>query len=139
LIYDADESFAVGGGKLLRPGKDATIVACGVMVAPALTAAEQLAQEGVDVRVIDAFSVKPLDRELILAAARQTGGIVTAEEHNNLGGLGSAVAELVAAEAPCRVLRLGTGDRFGQSGKPEALLREYGLTATDLARAVKEL
>ena len=109
------------------------------MVAPALEAAEQLAQEGILVRVIDAFSIKPLDQELVLAASRETRGIVVVEEHNTLGGLGGAVAELVTASAPCRVLRLGTNDRFGQSGKPPELLAEYGLTKEDIVQAVKSL
>lgn len=139
LIYDPDEKFAVGKGKLLREGNHAAIIACGVMVAPALEAAEQLAQEGILVRVIDAFSIKPLDQELVLAASRETRGIVVVEEHNTLGGLGGAVAELVTASAPCRVLRLGTNDRFGQSGKPSELLAEYGLTKEDIVQAVKSL
>lgn len=139
LIYDETDRFQLGKGKLVRPGTAATIVACGVMVSPALVAAQELAKEGIEVRVIDAFSIKPLDRELILAAARETGGIVTVEEHNSLGGLGGAVAELVSGEAPTRILRLGTGDRFGQSGKPAALMAEYGLTAGDISEAVKKL
>jgi transketolase len=139
LIYDETDRFALGKGKLLREGKAATVITSGVMVAPALVAAEKLAKEGIDLRVIDAFSIKPLDRELILSAARQTRGLVTVEEHNTLGGLGGAVAELVSSEAPTRVLRLGTGDRFGQSGKPAALLKEYGLTVEDIVGAVKKL
>lgn len=138
-LYDEEDHFALGKGKEVRPGKSATIVATGVMVVPALEAAAELAKEGIDVRVIDAFSIKPLDTELITAAAKETGGIVTVEEHNTIGGLGGAVTELVCEAAPTKVVRLGTKDRFGQSGTASELLVEYGLTREDIANAVKEL
>ncbi len=139
LIYDEEDNFAVGRGKLIGDGSAATIITCGVMVATCLEARAELAKEGIEVRVIDAFSIKPLDRDLVVAAAKQTGGIVTVEEHNTLGGLGGAVAEVASEAAPTRILRLGTRDRFGQSGKPKALLEEYGLTVEAICGAVKEL
>ncbi len=129
--------FRAGGSRVLATGTDATIVACGVMVAEALRAAYQAADEGLSLGVIDAYSLKPLDREAILAAARGSGAIVTAEEHSVIGGLGAAVAEVVGAEWPVPVVRIGLQDRFGESGEPDELMRQCGLTCRDILAAAR--
>ena len=129
--------FELGKGIQLRDGKDVTIVATGYMVHLALEAAEALASEGIDARVIDIHTIKPLDREIIIKAAEETGAIVTAEEHNIIGGLGSAVAEVVCEECPVPMLRVGVEDKFGKSGKVPPLLEEYGLTAANIAAKAK--
>ncbi len=138
VLNDAENyKFELGKGVLLRDGKDATIVATGYMVHLALEAAEALAKEGIDARVINIHTIKPLDTAIILKAARETGAIVTAEEHTVLGGLGSAVAETVCEGCPVPVLRVGVEDRFGKSGKVPPLLLEYGLTSDNIADKVR--
>ncbi len=138
VINDAATyEFEIGKGKLLREGSDVTFVATGIMVDMALTAAARLAQEGVSARVINIHTIKPLDREIVLAAARETGAIVTAEEHNVIGGLGSAVAEAVAESYPVPVLRVGVEDQYGRSGTVPALLEMYGLTPDNLVAKAK--
>ena len=142
VIYaDQPESFEIGRGNVLEDGSDATIVACGLMVGRALEAARKLLREGVSCRVIDLFSVKPIDRDLIAKCARETGAIATAEEHNILGGLGGAVSEVTAETYPVPVKRVGVHDTFGESARDEeidTLLEQYGLTATEIAKAVLE-
>lgn len=138
LVYGDGNSFAIGSSNILRDGSDAAIVACGLMVAEALDAADTLAGEGISCRVIDMYSIKPIDADVIVRAARDTGAIVTAEEHNVLGGLGSAVAEVVCEHAPCVMRRVGVRDTFGESGEHEELLAKYGLKARDIANAVRE-
>ncbi len=130
--------FTLGKGATLRNGNDVSIVAGGMMVQMALAAAERLSEEGIAVRVIDLHTIKPLDGEILTAAARETGAIVTTEEHSVLGGLGSAVAEYVAEHCPVPVLRHGVMDVFGRSGKPEAVLAHYGLTVDALVQKTKE-
>lgn len=137
-IFPEDHVFQVGKGNLLRPGTDVTIVATGLMTAVALAAAEQLAAEGVSARVVHIGTIKPLDEEILVTAARETGAIVTAEEHSIIGGLGGAVAELLSEKCPVPVRRLGINDRFGTSGKAEELLKYFGLTAENLASVVRE-
>lgn len=132
-----DYKFEIGKGITLRDGKDATIIATGIMVEAALEAYNILAEEGIRVRVINIHTIKPIDEELITKAARETKLIVTAEEHSVIGGLGSAVAEVVTTNSPATVLRVGIKDTFGESGKPAELLKAYGLTATDIVKAVK--
>lgn len=139
ILHDEHFSFAIGKGEVLRAGNNVTIVACGIMVAPALEAAEQLAGEGVSARVVNMATIKPIDAEILLAAARETGALVTAEEHSVIGGLGSAVAEVLVRQAPVPVEMIGIQDRFGQSGKPAQLLKEYGLTAGDIVAAAKKV
>jgi len=129
--------FELGKGVTLRQGKDATVIAVGLMVQKALTAAELLAAEGLDVRVIDMHTVKPLDTELVLAAARETGCIVTTEEHNIVGGLGEAVCACVSENCPVPVLRHGVEDVFGRSGKADLVLEHYGLTPAGIADKVR--
>ena len=132
-IVTEGPKFELGKGMQLRDGKDVTIVATGYMVHLALEAAEELAGEGIDARVINIHTIKPLDAEIILKAAEETGAIVTAEEHNIIGGLGSAVAEVVCEGCPVPVVRVGVEDKFGKSGKVPPLLEEYGLTSANIA------
>ncbi len=129
--------FELGKGILMCDGKDVTVVATGYMVHLALEASQVLASEGIDVRVINIHTIKPIDTEIIIKAARETGAIVTAEEHTILGGLGSAVAETVCESCPVPVLRVGVEDKFGKSGKVPPLLEEYGLTAENIAKKVR--
>ena len=125
--------FQLGKGVTLRDGKDVTIVAVGMMVQMALKAADILAAEGISARVLDFHTIKPLDQELLLAAAKETGAIVTTEEHNIIGGLGSAVAEFLAENCPVPMVRHGVNDQFGRSGKADQVLAAYGLTPEVLA------
>ena len=134
-----DYKFELGKGITLRDGKDITVVATGLMVAEALDAAKALADEGIDVRVINIHTVKPLDEELILKAARETGKIVTAEEHNIIGGLGEAVCSCLAEKCPTPVRRIGVNDEFGHSGPAAALLKQFGLSAEHIAEVVREM
>ena len=130
--------FEIGKANQLKDGKDVTIIATGLMVPDALHAAEQLAAEGISARVLDMHTVKPIDAEAIVKAAKETGCIVTAEEHNVLGGLGGAVSEVVTSECPVPVVRIGVKDSFGRSGNALELLKLYHLTAEDIAAAAKE-
>lgn len=134
-----DYKFQIGKGVQLKEGTDATIIATGIMVSEALEASKQLEEKGLKVRVINIHTIKPIDEEIIIKAAKETGKIVTAEEHNIIGGLGSAVTEVVTENHPVPVKRIGTKDTFGESGKPDELLKKYGLTAEDIANAVLEL
>ncbi len=127
--------FEIGHANLLRDGKDVTIIACGIMVREALLAAKELAGNGVEARVLDMHTIKPLDEDAILAAASETGAIVTAEEHQVIGGLGSAVAETLGAQYPVPMEFVGVKDTFGESGTASALLDKYGLLARDIVAA----
>lgn len=137
VIHEEDVGFAIGKADVLREGIDVTLCACGVMVAKALEAADLLADQGISSTVINVSSLKPLDEETILEWARVTGAVVTAEEHNIMGGLGSAVAEVLAEHLPTPMQRIGVRDVFGQSGSPDELLEAYGLTAEAIAQAAK--
>ncbi len=138
LIYEKGCPFTIGVANLLRSGGDVTLMANGLMVSRALQAAETLAQEGIEARVLDMHTVKPIDRKAVIAAARETGAIVTAEEHLAAGGMGSQVARVVAENHPVPVEIVAIEDTYTQSGKPEELLEEYGLTAEHIAAAAKE-
>ncbi|QIB69139.1 transketolase family protein [Aminipila butyrica] len=138
-IYNEKSEIQIGKGNCVRKGKDYTIIATGIMVNEALVAAEQLAKEGLDVRVIDLHTIKPIDEEIILQAARETKGIVTAEEHSVIGGLGAAVAEVVCRHAPVKMAFVGQQDTFGESGKPDELKEKYGMTAAHIVTAVRSL
>lgn len=129
--------FEIGKGAVLKDGSDVTIAATGMMVQNALAAADMLEKDGISARVLDIHTIKPLDRELIIKAAKETGTIVTSEEHNVIGGLGSAVAECVAESFPVPVLRHGVMDVFGRSGKASEVLEAYGLTAEKIAETAK--
>ena len=138
VIYDASSyRFELGRGLVMTGGEDVTIIATGIMVGMALEAAELLKNDGIRARVVNMHTIKPLDKELVLRAAAETGAIVTAEEHNIIGGLGSAVAETVAEGCPVPVLRVGVEDRFGRSGKVPPLLEMYGLTVGNIVSKVK--
>lgn len=139
VITPADSSFTIGKALRLRNGNDVTLVATGVMVARALKAAEELANDGIEARVINLSTIKPLDKEELLSAARETGAIVTAEDHNVLGGMGSAVAELLAENHPIPMAFVGVRDRFGKSGEAEELARLFGLTDKDISKAARNV
>ena len=139
VFYDENAEFEIGRGKTVREGSDVTVIATGIMVNEAVMAAEELKKQNIDVRVIDIHTIKPIDRGIIIKAAKETGAIVTAEEHSVIGGLGSAVAEVTAAEAPVKMRFVGQHDVFGESGKPEELKQKYGMTAADIIKAVREL
>ena len=139
VFYDESADFEIGRGKTVREGSDVTVIATGIMVNEAVMAADELKIQNIDVRVIDIHTIKPIDRDIIIKAAKETGAIVTAEEHSVIGGLGSAVAEVTAAEAPVKMRFVGQHDVFGESGKPEELKQKYGMTAADIVKAVREL
>jgi transketolase len=138
-IFPEDHQFEIGKGCELRAGTDMTFVTTGLMTAAALAAADILEKEGIAARVLHIATIKPLDQELILKAARETGALVTAEEHSIVGGLGGGVAELLAEQHPVPVKRIGVHDRFGTSGKAEELLKYFGLTPEDLVEAAREI
>ena len=133
-----DYKFEIGKGITLVDGSDVTLIACGLMVQRALKAQELLAAEGISARVIDMHTIKPLDRELVIKAAKETGAIVTAEEHNVIGGLGAAVAEVLVTDTLCPVEFVGVQDVFGHSASPDELLEHYGLTAENIAAKAKK-
>ena len=132
-----DYKFEIGKGIVLKEGKDVTIIANGLEVAEALEAAEMLKADGIDAKVINIHTIKPLDEELVLAAAKETGKIVTVEEHSIIGGLGGAVSELLSEKLPTPVLRLGIKDVFGESGPAKELIAKYELDAKGIYNAVK--
>jgi transketolase len=139
VLYGSDYDFKIGKASVLKEGRDAAVLATGMMVAEALKAAEELAAEGTSIRVVNISTIKPLDVDAVVAAARETGALVTAEEHNIIGGLGSAVAEALAEHSPAPLERVGVQDTFGESGKPQELLEKYGLTSTDIVKAVRKV
>ena len=139
VFYGEDDTVTLGRGNTVRDGKDVTVIATGIMVSEAAAAAEKLAAEGIDVRVIDIHTIKPIDQDIIIKAAEETGAIVTAEEHSVIGGLGSAVAEVVVKNAPVRMAMVGQNDTYGESGKPDELKAKYGMTADDIIAAVKSV
>ncbi|HHX92184.1 MAG TPA: transketolase family protein [Clostridiales bacterium] len=139
VLYEEEADIEIGKSRVLREGSGCAIIATGIMVSKALLAAEQLALEGIEARVIDMHTLKPLDEEAVIRAARETGGIVTAEEHTLEGGLGAAVARICCAHHPVRVATVGIRDTFGESGKPDELLEKYGLTAGAIAQAARNL
>lgn len=139
VIYDDKQEFTIGKGIELRSGGDITLAACGIMVAKCLEAADKLEAEGIQVSVLDIHTIKPIDRELIVRKARETGAFLTVEEHSVIGGLGSAVCEVVSEECPVPVLRLGLDDVFGQSGSPDELLEYYGLTVEKILEKTRFL
>ncbi|MDD6042879.1 MAG: transketolase family protein [Eubacteriaceae bacterium] len=139
IFYSEDAELVLGKANTLREGKDVTVIATGIMVSEAMAAAEELAEQGIDVRVIDMHTIKPLDEDAIVKASEETGKIVTAEEHSVIGGLGSAVAEVLCKKAPAKMAMVGQKDTFGESGKPDQLKEKYGMTAADIVEAVKGL
>ena len=138
LMYEAGSEFEIGKGVVVREGKDATIIACGIMVGKALKAANALAEKGIDCAVIDMFTIKPLDEALVAEYAKKTGCIITAENHNKFGGLYSAVAECVAKTAPVPVGYVAVEDEFGEVGPQDYLEQRFALTAEHIAAVVEE-
>ena len=131
--------FKIGEAQVFRKGKDVTVIACGPIVYEALIAAEELSEEGIDVRVINNPSIKPIDEEKIIEAAEQTGAIVTGEDHQVIGGLGSAVAEVLGKYSPVPIEMIGVQDRFGESGQQDELMEKFGLTSKDIKKAIKKV
>ena len=138
VIYDEDAEFTIGKANLLREGKDVALIAVGDTVRLAIDAAKVLYEQGIEARVLDMHTIKPLDGEALLAAAKETGCIVTTEEHSIMGGLGSAVAGFIGEHCPVPVVRHGVNDEFGRSGKAEQVLEAYGLTPAGIATKVKK-
>jgi transketolase len=139
LLFEENYKFEIGKANVVREGSDVVIFANGVMVAAALEAAQELEAEGIKAAVVNVASVKPIDVETVIAYAKQTGAVVTAEEHNIIGGLGSAVAEVLGENAPTPMVRVGIKDTFGESGRPLELLEKYGLTKKEVIEAVKDV
>ena len=132
-----DYKFEIGKGVVLREGKDLTIIATGLEVAESLAAAEMLVADGIEAKVINIHTIKPLDEELVVAAAKETGKVVTVEEHSVIGGLGGAVCEVLAEKAPTKVLKIGMNDMYGESGSAKALLEKYELDANGIYKKIK--
>ena len=142
LIHSESQEFEIGKGIVLRDGSDCTIAACGITVQMALDAADSLKQEGISCRVLDMFSIKPIDSSLIEKAARETGGIVTCEEHNVLAGFGSAVSEVITETYPVPMRRIGVQDKFGESARDNEvplLLQKHSITSINIANSVKDI
>lgn len=139
IFDEKNYKFEIGKGNKIKDGKDITIIATGIMVSKALEASEILKTEGIDARVINIHTIKPIDKDIIIEAAKETKGIVTAEEHSIIGGLGSAVSEVVSEEYPTIVKKVGVNDTFGESGNGNKLLEKYGLTVENIIIKVKEI
>lgn len=138
VITSEESPFEIGKANILRRGKDAAIIACGPLLYNALVAAEELAEEGIECAVINNHTIKPMDEKTIIEAAKSSGAIVTVEEHQIMGGLGSAVAEVLAKNFPAPIEFVGVDDRFGESGKPEELIEKFGMGAENIKKAVKK-
>jgi len=141
IVHQDSQEFEIGKGIVLREGSDCTIAACGLTVKMALDAADSLKQEGISCKVIDMFSIKPIDSELLEKSARETGCIVTCEEHNIMGGFGSAVSEVISESYPVPIKRIGVNDKFGESARDAEiplLLEKHGITSINIAKAVKD-
>lgn len=138
-VYNDEKNykFEVGKGITLKDGKDITIMATGLMVAEAMEAGKALHEQGIDARIVNIHTIKPIDRDIIIKAAGETGKIVTVEEHSVIGGLGSAVGDVVLEECPVPVIKIGVKDEFGHSGSAKELLKEYGLSADNIVKTVK--
>lgn len=139
LYNEKNYNFEIGKGIEMTPGNDITIIATGLMVSEALESADILLNQGISAKVINMHTIKPIDKDIIIKSAKETGAIVTVEEHNIIGGLGSAVAEVVVHHYPVPIRMIGVKDIFGRSGKPKDLLETYGLTAKDIVNTVKEI
>ena len=138
VVHEEGAPFQIGKGEVLRDGKDVAIIANGLLVAEALTAAEELAEAGIEAMVINMGTIKPLDEELVLEAAKKCGKVITAEEHSVIGGLGEAVCGLLSEKLPTPVKRIGVNDEFGHSGPAAALLKQFGLSAENIVATAKE-
>jgi transketolase len=139
VITTEETPFKIGKAEIFRDGSDVSIIACGPMTYEALLASKKLEQEGIDAKIINNHTIKPIDKAMINDSARETGAIVTAEEHQIHGGMGSAVAEVLSQDYPIPIKMIGVRDRFGESGKPDELQRHFNLTEDDIVRAVHEV
>ncbi|OGC24230.1 transketolase [candidate division WOR-1 bacterium RIFOXYB2_FULL_37_13] len=140
IVYEnTDYKFKIGKGIVMREGKDVSLFACGIMVAMALEAAENLGKENISAEVINLHTIKPIDQKLVIKSASKTGAVVTCEEHSIIGGLGSAVSEILAENYPAPIKRIGVKDTFGESGNPKDLLVKYGLTSQEIVKAAKSV
>ena len=137
-VFEEDYPFEIGKANVLREGKDAVVFACGLMVNEALEAAKLLAAEGIEITVVNMHTIKPLDSDCVLKYAKECGNVITVEEHSVIGGLGDAVADVLMGSVCCKFKKIGIYDQFGQSGKAADVLREYGLTADQIAAKIKE-
>ena len=137
-VFEEDYPFEIGKANVLREGKDAAVFACGLMVNEALEAAKLLSAEGIEISVINVHTIKPIDAECVTKYAEKCGNVITVEEHSVIGGLGDAVADVLMGKVCCKFRKIGVNDRFGQSGKAADVLREYGLTADQIAVKIKE-
>lgn len=138
IIYDENQKFEIGKGIQMGDGTDATVIAMGVTVSEALKAKEELEKQGINIRVIDMHTIKPIDKDLIIKSAKETKKIITIEDHSIIGGLGTAVCEVLSEDYPTKVIRMGVKDTFGKSGKAEKLLEYFKLTSKDIIEKVKE-
>ncbi len=139
VVYPEDAEFEIGKAVTVREGSDCTLLSTGCMLETVMKAADELAAEGISARILDMHSIKPIDEDAIVKAALETGGLVTVEDHSVIGGLGSAVAEVLCEKAPAKLRRVGIKDCFGESGKPAQLYEKYGLAVKDVVAAVKSL
>lgn len=139
VIYDETQKFEIGKAVQIGEGTDATIFATGVTVAESLKAKEELAKEGINVRVVDVHTIKPIDEETIIKCAKETKKLVTVEDHNVIGGLGTAISDVLTQNYPTKLTKIGINDTFGKSGKAEELMEYYGLTAENIIKKVKEI
>lgn len=137
VIYEENQKFEIGKGIQIGEGTDATVIATGLMVSEAILAKEELEKQGINIRVVDMHTIKPIDKELIVKSAKETKRIITIEDHSIIGGLGSAVCEVLSDEYPCKVTRMGMKDTFGKSGKAEKLLEYFGLTKDAIIEEIK--
>ena len=137
-IVEDGQTFEIGKGVIHGDGTDATVFATGVTVVEALKAQEKLKEEGIDIRVIDIHTIKPIDKELVIRCAKETKKLISIEDHSIIGGLGSAISEVLTDECPCKLIRMGVNDCFGKSGKAEELLKYYKLTCDDIVNEVKK-
>ena len=138
IIYEDNEKFEIGKAVQIGDGADASIIATGDVVAEAIKAKELLENDGINVRVIDMHTIKPIDKDIIIKCAKETNKIITIEDHNIIGGLGSSVCEVLSEEYPCKVIRMGIKDTFGKSGKAEELMKYFELTAENIVKRIKE-
>ena len=136
-VFEEDYPFVIGKANVLREGKDATVFACGMMVSESLEAAKLLAAEGIEISVINVHTIKHIDAECVTKYAEKTGNVITVEEHSVIGGLGDAVADVLMGKVNCKFKKIGINDQFGTSGKAMEVIREYGLTADQIAESIK--
>ena len=137
IIYKENQKFEIGKGVQIGEGTDATVFATGAVVSEAIKAQEELKKQGIDVRVVDMHTIKPIDREIIIKCAKETKKLISIEDHSIIGGLGTAISDVLTEEYPCKLIKMGIKDEFGKSGKAEELLKYYKLTAQDIMEAIK--